>query len=131
MNLVSLFGLLSMLVFAWLMSSHKTKVNWKLVAMGLGLQLVLATVLFQSQSWTFGGEFPDGILFAGVEFFFEEITLYVESGAGFVFRANGIMEGNPTDPMTLVKTFAFGVLPTVISHTNALCLFSTASMSTC
>ncbi|MDG2185917.1 MAG: nucleoside transporter C-terminal domain-containing protein [Mariniblastus sp.] len=114
LNLVSLFGLLSMLGFAWLMSSHKTKVNWKLVAMGLGLQLVLATVLFQSQSWTFGGEFPDGILFAGVEFFFREITLYVESGAGFVFRANGIIEGNPTDPMTLVKTFAFGVLPTVI-----------------
>ncbi len=114
LNLVSLVGLFSMLGLAWLMSSHKNRVNWKLVAMGLGLQLLLAAVLFQSQSWTMGGEFPDGILFAGVEFFFQEITLYVETGAGFVFRANGILEGNPTDPMTLVKTFAFGVLPTVI-----------------
>ncbi|MCH2181696.1 MAG: NupC/NupG family nucleoside CNT transporter [Mariniblastus sp.] len=114
LNLISLFGLLSMLGLAWLMSSYKTRVNWKLVGMGLGLQLLLAALLFQSQNWTFGGQFPDGILFAGVEFFFREITLYVETGAGFVFRANGIVEGNPTDPMTLVKTFAFGVLPTVI-----------------
>ena len=114
LNLVSLFGLLAMLGMAWLMSSYKSRVNWKLVATGLGLQLILAAVLFQSQSWTFGGQFPDGILFAGVEFFFQQITLYVEEGAGFVFRANGIVEGNPTDPMTLVKTFAFGVLPTVI-----------------
>lgn len=114
LNLISLLGLFVMLGFAWLMSSHKTRVNWKLVAMGLGLQLLLAAILFQSQYWTFGGVFPEGILFAGVEFFFREITLYVESGAGFVFRANGIVEGNPTDPMTLVKTFAFGVLPTVI-----------------
>ena len=114
LNLISLLGLFVMLGFAWLMSSHKTRVNWKLVAMGLGLQLLLAAILFQSQYWTFGGLFPEGILFAGVEFFFREITLYVESGAGFVFRANGIVEGNPTDPMTLVKTFAFGVLPTVI-----------------
>lgn len=114
LNLVSLFGLLAMLGMAWLMSSYKSRVNWKLVATGLGLQLILAAVLFQSQSWTFGGQFPDGILFAGVEFFFQQITLYVEEGAGFVFRANGIVDGNPTDPMTLVKTFAFGVLPTVI-----------------
>ena len=35
LNLISLLGLFVMLGFAWLMSSHKTRVNWKLVAMGL------------------------------------------------------------------------------------------------
>ena len=60
LNLVSLVGLFSMLGLAWLMSSHKNRVNWKLVAMGLGLQLLLAAVLFQSQSWTMGGNFRTG-----------------------------------------------------------------------
>ena len=113
-NLVSVVGLFVMLGLAWLMSSDRRNVNWRLVGMGLGLQLVLAAILFQSQSWDWGGRYPNGILFAGVESFFQAIMDYVAQGAGFVFRANGIAEGNSTDPMVVLKTFAFGVLPTVI-----------------
>jgi CNT family concentrative nucleoside transporter len=114
LNLISLLGIFSMVGLAWLMSSHKTRVDWRLVSFGLLLQLVLAAILFQSQNWTFNGKYPDGILFAGVESFFGGINGYVAEGSGFMFRANGIGEGDPTNAMVLVKTFAFGVLPTVI-----------------
>ncbi len=111
LNLVSLLGIFVMVGLAWLMSSHKTRVNWRLVGLGLLLQSVLAAVLFQSQNWTFGGRYENGVLFAGVETFFNAINAYVAEGSGFMFRANGV---DSSDPMLLVKTFAFGVLPTVI-----------------
>ena len=103
-----------MVGLAWLMSSHKKRVDWRLVSFGLLLQLVLAAILFQSQNWTFNGHYPNGILFAGVEAFFGSINSYVAEGSGFMFPRNGIGAGDATDPMVLVKTFAFGVLPTVI-----------------
>lgn len=42
-----------MLLIAWLLSSHRGRINWRLVVMGVGLQLVLALIFFNSQSWTF------------------------------------------------------------------------------
>lgn len=179
LNFISLLGIFAMIGMAWLVSSHRTKVNWRLVMIGILLQVALAAVLFQSQNWTFDRGFSDiaqiqsavdsdafpvasvdsyfsgrglgslsetigeiddgsrdeseinatlkngqgaieisrysnGILFAGVNSFFAAINDYVREGSGFVFRANGIPEDNPTDAMVLAKTFAFGVLPTVI-----------------
>ncbi len=70
LNLISLVGLFVMVGLAWLMSSHRTRVDWRLVGLGLLLQLGLAAILFQSQNWTMGGTYPRGILFAGVEAFF-------------------------------------------------------------
>ena len=175
LNLISLLGIFVMIGLAWLVSSHRTKVNWRLVIIGVILQAVFAAVLFQSQNWTFSRSFADfgevktavesgqlskarldavlagaklesldavtksieegakteseigraiandagqieiatyknGILFAGVDSFFTAIKSYVDEGANFVF------EGNPSaqDPLHLLKTFAFGVLPTVV-----------------
>ena len=114
LNLISLGGLFVMVGLAWLMSSHRTRVDWRLVGLGLLLQLGLAAILFQSQNWTMDGAYPRGILFAGVEAFFQAINDYVSAGAGFLFTANEIAKGNPTDPLVLAKTFAFGILPTVV-----------------
>lgn len=104
LNLISLFGIFVMLTVAWILSSHRTKVNWRLVVSGVALQFLLAAVFFQSQ----------GVLFHYVDGLFQAIQKYVDAGSSFVFRANGIAEGNPTDPRVLLGTFAFGVLPTVI-----------------
>jgi CNT family concentrative nucleoside transporter len=101
-----------MLFLAWLLSSHKRKVNWRLVTMGLLLQLVLAAVFFQSQNWTFGGKFEKGILFWAVDGFFQSILSYVSEGSGFVFNINNPNFANIRE--SLLGTFAFGVLPTVI-----------------
>ena len=53
LNLISLLGLVVMLALAFLMSSHKTKVDWRLVTLGVMLQIVFAAVFFNSQNWKF------------------------------------------------------------------------------
>ena len=114
LNLISLLGIFVMLAMAWSVSSHRTKVNWKLVGAGILLQTILAAILFQSRSWTFGGQFENGILFAAVDGFFKSIMAWVEKGSGFMFGINGLAADDPTHPQALLKTFAFGVLPTVV-----------------
>ena len=59
LNLLSLVGLVVMLALAFLMSSYKSRVNWRLVILGVLLQIALAAVFFNSQSWTFNREFSD------------------------------------------------------------------------
>lgn len=112
--MISLLGLAVMILIAWFLSSHKSRVNWRLVCIGVMLQFLLAAVLFQSQNWTFGGQFENGILFAAVDGFFKAILFYVSEGSGFMFGINGLGADDPTNPKSLLQTFAFGVLPTVI-----------------
>ena len=114
LNLVSLLGIFVMLAMAWSVSSHRTRVNWRLVGIGILLQAILAAVLFQSRSWTFGGQFENGILFAAVDGFFKSILAWVEEGSSFMFGISGLAADDPTNPQSLLRTFAFGVLPTVI-----------------
>ena len=172
LNLISVLGIFVMLAFAVLLSSDRKRINWRLVAMGLGLQIILAAVFFNSQSWTFSesvasyaqlselddsrnvlgpvseelktvadvkemvesgqssaeeislmmGEktrvarFNNGIIFHIVESFFGAIQKSVEAGTGFVFdtKADRNNSTGPTHVRSLLTTFAFGVLPTVI-----------------
>ncbi len=114
LNLISLLGLAVMIVIAWSLSSYRRQVNWRLVGIGVLLQFLLAAVLFQSQNWTFGGQFENGILFAAVDGFFKAILFYVSEGSGFMFGINGLGANDPTNPKSLLQTFAFGVLPTVV-----------------
>ena len=114
LNLISLLGLAAMLLIAWGLSSFKGRVNWRLVGVGVLLQFLLAAVLFQSQNWTFDGRFENGVLFAAVDGFFNAILFYVSEGSGFMFGINGLPDDDPTNPKSLLQTFAFGVLPTVI-----------------
>ncbi len=122
LNIVSLVGLFAMVGLAWLMSSHRKRVNWRLVGMGMLLQLVIGIVLFNSQNWTFDGKFPDGILFYLMDSFFAYIMDWTREGSSFVF-GNGRNEPHDvagqmiqpsTNPMFMLTTFAFGVIPTVI-----------------
>ena len=70
LNLISLLGLFVMILLAWIFSSHKTKVNWRLVVIGVFAQAILAALFFQSQNWTFDRTFDS----------FESLTAAVEAG---------------------------------------------------
>ena len=179
LNYISVIGLFVMILLAWLVSSHRWRVNWRLVIIGVVFQAVLAAALFKSQEWTFdqqfsntqallaafdqktvGAEqidsslkdrglkdvsiekvktsieslemtpgqwdaelfpptafgapevleiprFENGVLFSVVNSAFDAIDSYVKDGSNFVFRTWD-------KETTLLKTFAFGVLPTVI-----------------
>jgi len=177
LNAISAVGLLTMILLAWLMSSHKNKVDWRLVGLGVLLQLILAAVFFNSQNWKFDREFSDlqtlveacdtggydvasvpsvngedfstllsdfkaekatidelderywsksggsvsvprfknGVVFYGIESFFSVIQRSVEHGSTFVFDIHAAPDDLPkTHPRALIRTFAFGILPTVI-----------------
>lgn len=177
LNLVSVVGLFVMLLLAWLMSSHKSRVNWRLVVLGVLLQVALAAVFFNSQNWTFDREFTsaealiqacqnegldpavvpkspsnvefaplfeqlvadeisaaevaseywgsqtgvriprfeNGIVFYWVESFFAVIKNSVDAGASFVFDIYPAPDDDPkTHQKAMLRSFAFGVLPTVI-----------------
>lgn len=122
LNGISFLGIIVMLFLAWLVSSHRTKVNWRLVGSGILLQLVLAALFFQSQNWTMDDAYPNGVLFAILDSVFQSIQEFVDAGSGFVFNANGIAEDNPTDPKVVLKTFAFGILPTVIFFASLMAI---------
>ena len=109
-----------MLFLAWLMSSFRDRVNWRLVFTGIGLQVLLGVIFFNSQTWTFDGKFDNGVVFYAFDEFFGLIKQWADQGGEFVFGAyanspKGDDASFPTvNPVFLLKSFAFGVLPTVI-----------------
>lgn len=117
LNLISLCGIFTMLFLAWLVSSNRRKLNFRIIVSGLLLQFALAAIFFQSQSWTMNGAYPNGVLFAGLDSIFGSIKSFVEEGSGFVFRFNASAE-----PMAVLSSFAFGVLPTVIFFASLMAI---------
>ncbi|WP_166831296.1 NupC/NupG family nucleoside CNT transporter [Thalassoroseus pseudoceratinae] len=103
---ISALGLLVFVFLAWLLSSNRGAVQWRLVVSGLMLQLVLAALIL----WTTPGQWIFEQLGAG----FNWVLGCVNEGSRFVFSLHP--SGTPTDPEPgwLLGSFAFGVLPTVV-----------------
>ncbi len=64
-RLISACGLFVLVGLAWLMSSSKSRVSWRLVFSGIGLQVLLATLIL----WTTPGRF----IFESLGLFFNSI----------------------------------------------------------
>lgn len=47
-NLVSFAGLLALLGVAWLLSADRRRMNWRVIAWGVGIQLALAALIFRA-----------------------------------------------------------------------------------
>jgi concentrative nucleoside transporter, CNT family len=106
-QLISFFGLISMVCFAWLMSSQRNRIPWKLVVNGVLLQLGLAMLIL----WTT----PGAMVFELIGKFFNQVLGFVDVGSGFIFNINPRPGETDLPPkFTLLRTFAFGVLPTII-----------------
>lgn len=112
-RVISCVGLVAMLGIAWLMSSHKRRVNWRLVAAGVVLQLLFAGAII---STSFGHLASDGVTLV-----FAELEEYVEAGSGFMFGIHGRPDDAPMPPgNALIRTFAFGVLPTIVFFSSLM-----------
>ena len=118
-RLISLLGLFVMIGIAWLLSSHKRRVSWRILGGALLLQFVFAGFIL----WT-----PPGLthplgkwLNDGVSFFFTHLQGFVQSGSGFVFGIHP-QEGDPAFPpaVILLRSFAFGVLPTIVVFSSLM-----------
>lgn len=88
-------GLFVMVFFAWLLSSNRRKINWRLVAIGILLQLVLGVVVIRTE--------PGRWFFSAAREFITKLVSFSDAGSAAIF-GEGFRE----------HFFAFSVLPTII-----------------
>jgi CNT family concentrative nucleoside transporter len=94
-----LFGLAVLIGIAWLASNNKRRVDWKLVATGIGLQIAFAAVVLLVP----GGK----DVFDAIGHGFVKVLSFVNEGSRFIF-------GSLMDVNTFGFIFACQVLPTII-----------------
>ncbi len=116
--LFGLFGLIVLLGIAWLFSNNKKEINWRVVATGVGLQLVFAVLVILTP-W-------GAIVFDFIGKFFVQIISFTNDGASFVFGAladqgkfmQAFPEGLQLQGVGFL--FAFQVLPTIIFFSSLM-----------
>jgi CNT family concentrative nucleoside transporter len=106
-RLISVLGLFVMVFLAWLMSSHKRKMNWRVIIGGLALQFGFALLILKTT--------PGQSFFAWLSDVFTNLISFVDKGSEFMFGVNS-RPGDPPLPhfISILRTFAFGVLPTIV-----------------
>ncbi len=93
-------GMVVLILIAFVFSSNKKAINWKTVAIGLGLQLIIAIGVLKVNLIA--------KIFDSVGKIFVSILNFTTKGSKFLF------EGLVTDMDTFGFIFAFQVLPTII-----------------
>jgi len=96
-----LLGMLVLILIAWIFSSNRGAINWRVVFMGLAIQLILAIGILWIP--------PVQIFFEFVGKLFVKILDFTYAGTEFLFKSNesGIIE----KPLL---NFAITILPTII-----------------
>ncbi len=113
---IGALGILVMLLLAWLMSSHKKQVRIRIVVGGFALQLFLAVTILKTG--------PGEVTFRAVGDFFSSILEFVDEGSAFLFD----IFPRDSDPVplpaqyTLWRSFAFGILPTIIFFSSLMAI---------
>ncbi len=103
-RLVSAAGIFGLLAIAWALSRNRRAIDWKLVGMGIGLQLFFALIVLKT-----------GIgraLFSGVTTLFNKLLGFTADGAAMLFWGQE----------SFAATFAFGILPTIIFFSSLMTL---------
>lgn len=95
-----LLGLASLIFILWLLSAHRSKVNWKLVTSGIVMQIIFAFLILKVEVVK--------NVFEAMGNFFVLILDFTKAGSSFVF-------GNlVSNPQSLGFVFAFQILPTIL-----------------
>lgn len=94
-RLISAFGIFVILGLAWLMSSNRRLVPWRLIGAGLTLQFLLAVITLRTT--------PGFYVFDRIGAFFTNLLSFVGEGSKFVFG-----------DLAEQHYFAFSILPTII-----------------
>ncbi len=108
LNLVSLGGLVILALVAWLFSSNKKIVNWKVVGWGLGLQLLFAFIIFLVPA--------GGRVFLVINEVVVRVLDSATAGIKFLFGPLGLPPGTSNESGETSPGFilAFQALPTVV-----------------
>lgn len=94
-----LIGLIVLIGIAWLFSSNRKAVSWKVVLIGLGVQIVLALGVLLVR--------PVQVVFETIGKIFVVILDFTRVGSEFLF-------GSLLDIDTVGSIFAFQILPTIV-----------------
>ena len=129
-RLISAVGLFAMVGFAWLLSSHKNRVSWRVVVGGMLLQFCLGVIILRTD--------PGREVFQFFGDTFNALLDCVDEGSALVFGRStsiDIVEGQPVVPSTgftpgvttTVTGFqdhfvAFKVLPTIIFFSSFMAI---------
>lgn len=97
---VSFCGLFALIGMAWLMSSRRDRVPWRLVLWALLLQFTFAVLIFHTP--------PGRWFFGNVNTFFVAVVSCTDAGAAFLFGP-AVLENK-----SLLNTFAFRALPVIV-----------------
>jgi CNT family concentrative nucleoside transporter len=127
-RLSGIFGLLAMIGIAWLLSTDRRKVNWRLVGMGVVLQAVFAVLVLKTG--------VGRALFTGANQVFVRLLGFTRDGAAFIFGNlvdTNVPVGVPTGatpeaaPLDAIEmwantgaSFAFLTLPTIIFFSSLM-----------
>ncbi|WP_248724185.1 NupC/NupG family nucleoside CNT transporter [Seonamhaeicola sp. ML3] len=93
-------GMISLVFIAFLFSSNRKAINWRIVGIGLGFQLLIAIGVLKVEFVKAIFEFIGGL--------FVQVLEFTRAGSKFLF------EGLVVDMDTFGFIFAFQVLPTII-----------------
>lgn len=102
-RIISFCGLFVMLGLALAMSSARRKISLRLVAGGLLLQFLLALVILKTET--------GHLVFQWLGDRFRSMQSFTDEGTGLIF---GIAQTDGPPDESLLRTLAFGVLPTII-----------------
>jgi concentrative nucleoside transporter, CNT family len=114
-----IIGIILLVGIAFLFSNNKKKINWRLVAGGLGLQIVFAIVILKGdvlKNYFSPFGWPKEF-FSWISYFFVLILNFTSEGAKFVFGNLALGTGTPG---SLGSFFAFQVLPTIIFFASVM-----------
>lgn len=108
-----MIGMAAIIGIAYAFSTNKKRINWRMVATGLGIQFVLAVFILKGRDmaefWSPLG-WPKAF-FSWVSSFFVIVLDFTTKGAQFIF---GDLAKSPGMEDSLGNFFAFQVLPTII-----------------
>lgn len=105
-----LLGLVTLIMIAWLFSTNKAAVNWKLVAKGLGIQILFALLILKVP-------FVESF-FEFISSFFVEVINFTGQGSEFLFKS--FITNKIEGPLV---NFVVQVLPTIIFFSALTSLF--------
>lgn len=103
-RLICILGLCVFIFLAWLISTDRRRFPLRIVIGGLLLQLALAVLVLKTS--------PGQYVFLKIGEAFTAVMETVGAGSGFLFSMRG--------DESLLQTFAFGVLPTVIFFSSLM-----------
>lgn len=105
-----LLGMTFLIIIAWIFSTNRSAINWKLIGKGLLLQFIIALLVLKVPAVESG--------FSWISEKFVALIAYTDAGVNFLFKQFG------TDSVQApLLTFAIKVLPTIIFFSALVSLF--------